>query len=232
MDDQKYTMSLDIRIWQWSSQTLSSKVWVLSGLRTFGPRFWLTNRWVQVVCMVRRCDCHRIEMRWVYLQKYTYHIIMNNNELYIYIHIYIFKCPSEIPSWLRIRRQGTRYDISLEMCKEWRDKLVICSWNVVGSPSRFLCISLPFHLFLDSDTSSTAQGGGGSLKNRKPIGEIGCCECPGWQSEAYLPFSDYLATYLLTYLSMYVFIHWSLSLSPEYCCVHKGNPDSPFFQTE
>ena len=27
-----------------------------------------------------------------------------------------------------------------------------------------------------SDTSSTAQGGGGSFKNRKPIGEVGCCE--------------------------------------------------------
>ena len=25
-------------------------------------------------------------------------------------------------------------------------------------------------------TSSTAQGGGGSFKNRKPIGDIGCCE--------------------------------------------------------
>jgi len=25
-------------------------------------------------------------------------------------------------------------------------------------------------------TSSTAQAGGGSFKNRKPIGEIGCCE--------------------------------------------------------
>jgi len=25
-------------------------------------------------------------------------------------------------------------------------------------------------------TSSTAQVGGGSFKNRKPIGEIGCCE--------------------------------------------------------
>ena len=25
-------------------------------------------------------------------------------------------------------------------------------------------------------TSTTAQGGGGSFKNRKPIGEIGCCE--------------------------------------------------------
>ena len=25
-------------------------------------------------------------------------------------------------------------------------------------------------------TSSTAQGGGGSFKNRKPIGEVSCCE--------------------------------------------------------
>ena len=25
-------------------------------------------------------------------------------------------------------------------------------------------------------TSSTAQGGGGSFQNRKPIREIGCCE--------------------------------------------------------
>ena len=35
--------------------------------------------------------------------------------------------------------------------------------------------------FFDKDivnifTSSTARGGGGSFKNRKPIGEIGCCE--------------------------------------------------------
>ena len=27
-----------------------------------------------------------------------------------------------------------------------------------------------------SYTSSTAQGGGGSFKNQKPIGEVGCCE--------------------------------------------------------
>ena len=25
-------------------------------------------------------------------------------------------------------------------------------------------------------TSSTAQGGGGSFENRKPIGKVGCCE--------------------------------------------------------
>ena len=30
--------------------------------------------------------------------------------------------------------------------------------------------------FLYLYTSSTARGGGGSFKNRKPIGEIGCCE--------------------------------------------------------
>ena len=31
-------------------------------------------------------------------------------------------------------------------------------------------------LLLTTFTSSTAQGGGGSFKNRKPIGEIGCCD--------------------------------------------------------
>ena len=31
-------------------------------------------------------------------------------------------------------------------------------------------------LLLDSTTNSTAQGGGGSFKKRKTIGEIGCCE--------------------------------------------------------
>ena len=30
--------------------------------------------------------------------------------------------------------------------------------------------------FITSSTSSTAQGGGGSFKNRKPIGDVGCCE--------------------------------------------------------
>ena len=39
-------------------------------------------------------------------------------------------------------------------------------------PSEFLDDLHPGKL----TTSSTAQGGGGSLKNRKPIGELGCCE--------------------------------------------------------
>ena len=32
------------------------------------------------------------------------------------------------------------------------------------------------HMNKDTYTSSTAQGGGGSFKNRKPIGEAVCCE--------------------------------------------------------
>ena len=73
-------------------------------------------------------------------------------------------------------------------------------------------------------TSSTAQGGGGSFKNRKPIGEVGCCESgmakrSHWWIERCLisltlslSFSDYLPTYLPIYLSIYRSIYRSISL--------------------
>ena len=44
-------------------------------------------------------------------------------------------------------------------------------------PFVFFSLSLSFvYIYTCTYTSSTAQGGGGSFKNRKPIGEIGCCE--------------------------------------------------------
>ena len=83
-------------------------------------------------------------------------------------------------------------------------------------------------------TSSTAQGGGGSFKNRKPIGEVGCCESgmaerSHWWTErclislifplslsfalflwllTYLPtdLSIYLSVYLSSYLSIYIYL--------------------------
>ena len=73
-------------------------------------------------------------------------------------------------------------------------------------------------------TSSTAQGGGGSFKNWKPIGEVGCCESgmaerSHWWSERWLisltislSFPDYLPTYLSIYLSNDLSIYLSLSL--------------------
>jgi hypothetical protein len=77
-------------------------------------------------------------------------------------------------------------------------------------------------------TSSTAQGGGGSFKNRKPIGEVGCCESRmagriHWWTETWLrpslflylslSFSDYLPTYLPIYLCIYVSTYLPIYLS-------------------
>ena len=69
-------------------------------------------------------------------------------------------------------------------------------------------------------TSSTAQGGGGSFKNRKPIGAVGCCksrmaERSHWWTERCLRSPLFLSFFLClsTYLSMYLSIHLSIYLS-------------------
>ena len=89
---------------------------------------------------------------------------------------------------------------------------------------------------INYNTSSTAQGGGGSFKNRKSIGEVGCCESrmaerSHWWIERwlrsplslslslsliiYLPTyrSIYLSIYLSTYLPIYLSIYLSICLS-------------------
>ena len=87
-------------------------------------------------------------------------------------------------------------------------------------------------------TSSTAQGGGGSFKNRKPIGEVGCCESgmaerSHWWIERWLrsplflslslSFSLFLSLsltiYLPTYLSIYLSIYPSIYPSI-YLCIY------------
>ena len=70
-------------------------------------------------------------------------------------------------------------------------------------------------------TSSTAQGGGGSFKNRKPIGELGCCEWgmaerSHWWTERCLrsPLFLSLFLWLSTYLPAYLLcIYLSIDLS-------------------
>ena len=77
-------------------------------------------------------------------------------------------------------------------------------------------------------TSSTAQGSGGSFKNRKPIGEVGCCESIvaeriHWWTERWLrsplflsrslSFSLFVSLSLIIYLPTYLPIYLSLSLS-------------------
>ena len=82
------------------------------------------------------------------------------------------------------------------------------------------------YIYVYNVTSSTAQGGGGSFKNRKPIGKVGCCESGmaeriHWWIERWLMsplfLSLSLTIYLPTYLSsMYLSIYLSLSLSSVY----------------
>ena len=57
-------------------------------------------------------------------------------------------------------------------------------WRSTSSGTRIaLFVQLPrsSHEALTTTTSSTAQGGGGSFKDRKPIGEVGCCDA--WMAE-------------------------------------------------
>ena len=68
-------------------------------------------------------------------------------------------------------------------------------------------------------TSSTAQGGGGSFKNRKPIGEISCCDSGmakrihWWTERCLRSLFLWLSTYLsIFYVSIYLSIYLSISL--------------------
>ena len=67
-------------------------------------------------------------------------------------------------------------------------------------------------------TSSTAQGGGKSFKNRKPIGEVGCCESrmaerSHWWTERWLRSPLFLSLFLSLSLSFSLFLSLSLSFS-------------------
>ena len=59
-------------------------------------------------------------------------------------------------------------------------------------------------------TSSTAQGGGGSFKNRKPIGELGCCEW-GMAERSHWWTERCLRSPLFLSLSLTIYLPTSLS---------------------
>jgi hypothetical protein len=61
-----------------------------------------------------------------------------------------------------------------EAKNQWLNPLWILGYHhdIEMSPSTFYYLSLYIYIFFWY-TSSTSQGGGGSFKNRKPIGEVG-----------------------------------------------------------
>ena len=56
----------------------------------------------------------------------------------------------------------------------------VCTVNIAtplpGTWKNLVSYQKIHSIFFGIITSSTAQGGGGSFKKRKTIGEIGCCE--------------------------------------------------------
>ena len=63
-----------------------------------------------------------------------------------------------------------------DLIKLQRRRLITCHQRSLGAVSSHVCRVESAGTHLIFITSSTAQGGGGSFKNRKPIGEVGCCE--------------------------------------------------------
>jgi len=61
--------------------------------------------------------------------------------------------------------------LTIQQCANWK----IVHLNKHDKMMISLYIYIYIYIFC-IPTSSTAQGGGGSFKNRKPIGEVGCCE--------------------------------------------------------
>ena len=101
------------------------------------------------------------------------------------------------------------------------DKYMILMKNMVNI---WYIINIEYDYF--RITSSTSQGGGGSFKNMKPIGEVGCCESEmaewtDWWTKALsllsLSFSHnpftYQPTHLPTYLSIYRSVYLPTYLS-------------------
>ena len=102
------------------------------------------------------------------------------------------------------------------------DKLLPLAISV-WSPSWISLFCCRFGRASGKHTSSTAQGGGGSFKNRKPIGEIGCCQSGmaeriHWWTERCLRSPLFLSLSLTIYpptnlSSMYLSIYRSIYLS-------------------
>ena len=102
-------------------------------------------------------------------------------------------------------------------------KLVAGDQRIVTIPKVILHGMTSMRIVLVKHTSSTAQGGGGSFKNRKPIGEVGCCESEmaersHWWTERCLRSPLFLSLSLTIYLptslsSMYLSIYRSIYLS-------------------
>ena len=210
--------------------------------------FWLRNVLrATTACTFSTTQLPQVFRTWCVLYILTSKFASRHNGVQFFI--------SHLASWLRTRRFSEPTFRPSGATNHWKNTVFrdfptfsrICIfflltlsllWSSLLFSSLFLCSTSAFHLSILSEvwllnflrlstTSSTAQGGGGSFKNRKPIGEIGCCDSGmaeriHWWTERCLrsplflslSLTIYLPTYLSSmYLSSYLSIYLSLSLS-------------------
>ena len=81
------------------------------------------------------------------------------------------------PRMARVVKATKKSPEDLAALQTWADTAPIGAEKELQVPLGSACTCSSWEVFNDvMITSSTAQGGGGSFKNRKPIGELGCCE--------------------------------------------------------
>ena len=88
--------------------------------------------------------------------------ILLSSPPFIYLPIHQF---SNLPTYQSINPSIINLSIYLSI----HPSIDLCIQSIHMCAYSCLYICIPY-------TSSTAQGGGGSFENRKPIGEVGCCE--------------------------------------------------------
>ena len=208
--------------------------------------FWLQNVLrATTACTFSTSQLRKVVRTWGAFSFFTCKCASRHNGVQFFI--------SHLASWPRTRRfseptfrpsGATNHWKNTVFCdfptfsRIWASFFWLFLFSDLLSSTLLFSLTLPvsaFHLsilsevellnFLRLYTSSTAQGGGGSFKNRKPIGEVGCCESrmaepSHWWTDRWLrsllflslavSFSDYLPTYPL---SIYVSIYLSLCLS-------------------
>ena len=117
-----------------------------------------------------------------------------------------------------LKNDGVKVSWDDEIPNIWNGKLKMIE-TTNQYINTYVYIHSSFIQIVHTYTSSTAQGGCGSFKNRKPIGEIGCCESGmaershWWIERRLISLTLSLTVYLPTYLSSYVSIYLSISLS-------------------
>ena len=100
----------------------------------------------------------------------------------LFLLFYVFIASIEILILNSISTSSMLDALSSARLQRWKGMDVVISCRYMEKCTIYLLTHSSEYTYVDANnfrcryTSSTAQGGGGSFKKRKTIGEIGCCE--------------------------------------------------------